>query len=203
MSAPKLARLFQSTLPRGERRQQVNDFCRDKLFQSTLPRGERPAGFYPGSPEPAISIHAPARGATGELPLLLLLVGISIHAPARGATRAPCAHTALCNISIHAPARGATQCGRACLNNRPFQSTLPRGERRGVPGLGQRDHSISIHAPARGATVSFAMQLANYRISIHAPARGATICGPHSPHDLRISIHAPARGATRGAGVCP
>ncbi len=34
-----------------------------------------------------------------------------------------------------------------------FQSTLPRGERRGVSGCPKR-HTVSIHAPARGATQS-------------------------------------------------
>ena len=33
-----------------------------------------------------VSIHAPARGATGDGFLLLGGVGVSIHAPARGAT---------------------------------------------------------------------------------------------------------------------
>ena len=56
-----------------------------------------------------ISIHAPARGATGPQDGFDLYAAISIHAPARGATSA-------CDlrsprrivISIHAPARGAT-----------------------------------------------------------------------------------------------
>ena len=78
-----------------------------------------------------ISIHAPAKGATGgtvqeqlqsiqfqstlprrerrwDTEMLALELGISIHAPAKGAT-----HDIICgiqslDISIHAPAKGAT-----------------------------------------------------------------------------------------------
>ena len=77
-------------------------------FQSTLPRGERRNSnpvitsrhnFNPRSREGSdnvcsflyilhnISIHAPARGATSTYQLMLLCSFISIHAPARGATR--------------------------------------------------------------------------------------------------------------------
>ena len=34
-------KLFQSTLPRGERQDDILKAIEDKLFQSTLPRGER------------------------------------------------------------------------------------------------------------------------------------------------------------------
>ena len=56
--------MFQSTLPRGERRdcRGVSIYCR--LFQSTLPRGERPAKMLVPSITEIVSIHAPAWGAT-------------------------------------------------------------------------------------------------------------------------------------------
>ena len=38
-------KLFQSTLPRGERRPQSFHLYIMPRFQSTLPRGERPKGF--------------------------------------------------------------------------------------------------------------------------------------------------------------
>ena len=82
--------LFQSTLPRGERRLWVNYSLKSCSFQSTLPRGERlirksiasqPTTFQSTLPRGErllhplqsdksffISIHAPARGAT-SLPL--------------------------------------------------------------------------------------------------------------------------------------
>ena len=62
----------------------------------------------------AVSIHAPARGATTNklvVRVTLLFTGIvSIHAPARGAT-SPVKITSRgysIEVSIHAPARGAT-----------------------------------------------------------------------------------------------
>ena len=123
----------------------------DKIFQSTLLREERqtvgrlslrPLYFNPRSCErsdsavsiPAngdtISIHAPARGATNNFPVLLILFCISIHAPARGATVLIQLIQINISISIHAPARGATE--ERFRNRKPVK--------------------ISIHAPARGAT---------------------------------------------------
>ncbi len=81
-----------------------------ELFQSTLPRGERLDATVPVSITYKISIHAPARGATedgrrgeGEK------AGFQSTLP-RG--ERPCSGPEYRNsdkISIHAPARGATQ----------------------------------------------------------------------------------------------
>ena len=83
------------------------DRYRYNKFQSTLPRGERPynmalpvhtADFNPRSHEGSdnivdnvdravnISIHAPTRGATISVQIVILQFKISIHAPTRGAT---------------------------------------------------------------------------------------------------------------------
>ncbi len=101
--------IFQSTLPRGERRQAEICLSLTWIFQSTLPRGERRAELQALETVQAISIHAPTRGATGDsrrpavgnfyfnprshegsdhYPFLLKLPRshISIHAPTRGAT---------------------------------------------------------------------------------------------------------------------
>ena len=56
----------------------------------------------------AISIHAPAWGATGYNPVNRDYSAISIHAPAWGATSRKCACSRGSVISIHAPAWGAT-----------------------------------------------------------------------------------------------
>ena len=166
------------------------------LFQSTLPQGERHLSFFlkpfrfyfnprsrKGSdddPDPTlrhivfisihapargatgldywrlnckkISIHAPARGATAESPYLYLAARISIHAPARGATMMDLSEEGYIVISIHAPARGATQRTFCSEFAQVFQSTLPQGERPGKCKRGSRGKQISIHAPARGAT---------------------------------------------------
>ena len=60
-------KLFQSTLPRGERLDISSWYQRFLLFQSTLPRGERLARITCFCFAFSISIHAPARGATGGL----------------------------------------------------------------------------------------------------------------------------------------
>ena len=81
------------------------------------------------------------------------LAAISIHAPAKGATAISCISGTFSFISIHAPAKGAT------INHRifrwvfsRFQSTLPRRERRLKALVIAVWMPISIHAPAKGAT---------------------------------------------------
>ena len=66
-SAPSVARVgFQSTLPRGERpiRACNVSLTLGWLFQSTLPRGERLCACNVSLTLRAVSIHAPAWGAT-------------------------------------------------------------------------------------------------------------------------------------------
>ena len=128
---PALCPVFQSTLPRGERRSSPLYFC--NLFSNFNPRSREGSDlrdgnisrwqydFNPrsreGSDDPApilvvnptiISIHAPARGATDTANQQHLLLPISIHAPARGATLSGQISFSDLEISIHAPARGAT-----------------------------------------------------------------------------------------------
>ena len=81
----------------------------------------------------------------------------------------------------------------------PFQSTLPRGERRGKAMKKYEFTGISIHAPARGATNAEKGKIWKLKISIHAPARGATPPCAFFRIRIQISIHAPARGATNDA----
>ena len=100
--------IFQSTLPREERRWQtrqgedcrnfnprshersdrVADQTRRRLskFQSTLPREERRRLSAKAIFTKTISIHAPTRGATFKEQKALEMANISIHAPTRGAT---------------------------------------------------------------------------------------------------------------------
>ena len=164
---------------------------------------------------------------------------VSIHAPARGATRVFVWQGRIRNVSIHAPARGATGFRRGNMPPAEFQSTRPRGARHRAWSFSAAGLSVSIHAPARGATAislnscnSMSFQSTRPRgarpdassatgstrcfnpraragrdrrrrrerghkhVSIHAPARGATSCGRNCCGQLRVSIHAPARGAT-------
>ena len=144
---------------------------------------------------------------------------ISIHAPARGATGARTMETGIYIISIHAPARGATTHGEPGMATAKFQSTLPRGERR-YSGLEEYADKGDFNPRSREGSdlvqVILLTQLIKFqstlprgerltelaelsrtlRISIHAPARGATAFPCMLSHSHTISIHAPARGAT-------
>ena len=166
-----------------------------------------------------ISIHAPARGATGFIFLSAINRTISIHAPARGATRSRTEQKQnreyfnprsregsdftffkrsliqshfnprsregsdffrfrqpvkpFC-ISIHAPARGATRINDlAFYEHQPFQSTLPRGERRSP--IDHPGGDIYFNPRSREGSDQIVICEDRLRkISIHAPARGAT-----------------------------
>ena len=145
-------KLFQSTLPRGERPQALNVLADTKLFQSTLPRGERPTlwrwcsmltwfqstlprGERPpqGQIDPAqagVSIHAPAWGATEYSPGVLQIQGWFQSTLPRGERHNAAMTPSSClRVSIHAPAWGATPSASSSAFPSMFQSTLPRGER--------------------------------------------------------------------------
>ena len=78
------------------------------IFQSTLPRGERRYDGKLNDLSASISIHAPTRGATKITLFFMYIFFISIHAPTRGATTITDVSESLTEISIHAPTRGAT-----------------------------------------------------------------------------------------------
>ena len=73
-------------------------------------------------------------------------------ATAKGATEATCETEGKLLISIHAPAKGATTRASSRISSTPFQSTLPRRERRKLKQAVKNGITISIHAPAKGAT---------------------------------------------------
>jgi len=100
---------FQSTRPRGARQREANLLIGKYKFQSTRPRGARPCRQAGTNELLAVSIHAPAWGATASC----ADSGgggrcVSIHAPAWGATQAGGDMRAYLCVSIHAPAWGAT-----------------------------------------------------------------------------------------------
>ena len=99
------------------------------LFRSTLPRGERRGGWCAGQRTPCFDprsrvgsdVRRGRRDRRGA---------VSIHAPAWGATERLFAALVIDRVSIHAPAWGATGIGCGSTSSRRFRSTLPRGERR-------------------------------------------------------------------------
>ena len=74
-------------------------------------------------------MHFNPRSREGSDVDLLAVVGhvaaISIHAPAKGATASFATSLASSMISIHAPAKGATLIREVNVPNTKFQSTLP------------------------------------------------------------------------------
>ena len=165
--------VFQFALPRGERRKIDGRCSHGGQFQFALPRGERPVQVYLAVEDGAVSIRAPARGATIDHAALQFRHLVSIRAPARGATRRPGQHN-------HA-AR--------------FQFALPRGERRhrGLSGAGRsRFNSRS----REGSDIPRPVKTPTSRVSIRAPARGATGGAVGQDFGAEVSIRAPARGAT-------
>ena len=188
-------------------------------FQFTRPRGARPAtppssssrtSFNSRAREgrdfrarenffvfPVVSIHAPARGATGaemgEAGAIAfqftrprgarpsryakrILRRVSIHAPARGATLANCSGEPLRQVSIHAPARGATRYLIALRFLPRFQFTRPRGARQTPPGNWSSPYSFNSRAREGRDRETWGFYPGSL-VSIHAPARGATFSG--------------------------
>ena len=169
---------------------------RELLFQSTLPRGERRGGMRARAAR-TVSIHAPARGATGWLALEKGKFGFQSTLPrgerpvrrtssSRGARFNPRSregsdahrriHYAHSNVSIHAPARGATDALSRQMVFLTFQSTLPRGERHEYAAL-KAQAKFQSTLPRGERLPARARALQRRQVSIHAPARGATAAG--------------------------
>ena len=88
VAAPGLRALsrFQSTRPRGARQMPILSYASPKIFQSTRPRGARLPHAHDLHQFLALSIHAPAWGATHQSARTLHIRSLSIHAPAWGTT---------------------------------------------------------------------------------------------------------------------
>ena len=144
---------------------------------------------------------------------------ISIHAPAKGATQESNQRLELAIFQSTLPRRERQALLCPCFCAILFQSTLPRRERHRQTRTDPRWTPISIHAPAKGATTSPCTVWRVTYISIHAPAKGATArlsarrtqrsrfqstlprrerlkqIATYIKNDT-ISIHAPVKGAT-------
>ena len=143
-------------------------------FQSTRPRGARRHGRSLFVHVDIISIHAPARGATGQF--------LPISPDPRFQSTRP---------------RGARLYP---LQAREYRSMYfnprARAGRDGITSRSSSAETISIHAPTRGATVAgIASQAddANFNPRAHA---GRDRAFAHLNAPTAISIHAPTRGAT-------
>ena len=121
------------------------------MFQSTPPRGGRRVFF--GFFRVARNRFNPRPRAGGDILLTdvrNLAKAVSIHAPARGATILGGEYWADVKVSIHAPARGATGVLEPSPYFMLFQSTPPRGGRLHVVGLTTRFKSRFNPRPRAG-----------------------------------------------------
>src|SRR5437763_10379226 len=126
--------MFQSTRPRGARPLLVIKVVNVIQFQSTRPRGARlrRTGFLCATR--TVSIHAPTRGATPTLGLVLAPRSNCFNPRAHDGRdlRGNDDQTCIATVSIHAPTRGATSHGSGWESAElVFQSTRPRGARPG------------------------------------------------------------------------
>ena len=193
--------MFQSTHPRGVRQLRLPEVKTRFTFQSTHPRGVRQDKPGHVGTEESVSIHAPARGATG--PLFVFNRRVSGFNPR---TREGCdifepaAFYAIGKFQSTHP-RGVRPCpiSPASWVLMLFQSTHPRGVRLWSYDLQRTDYRCfnprtregcdflkvevwrtgkkRFNPRTREGCDAARSALARLRsVSIHAPARGATIC---------------------------
>ena len=168
--------LFQSTFPRGERRQlrkilhktkQISihvpswgttqclaNTRRMRLFQSTFPRGERRRRWICSTEEGNFNPRSLV-GNDRRLRQDIRLLGISIHVPSWGTTGDFARTSGSWAFQSTFP-RGERlarlgKFGWTAL----FQSTFPRGERHQFAGPEEIRKIISIHVPSWGTTANF------------------------------------------------
>ena len=216
---------FQFTLPRGERPPRPPPLPLRARFNSRSRVGSDSKHVPDWHVDVAVSIHAPAWGATDRLPLdrrpdrvsihapawgatnrrteLYPQFAVSIHAPAWGATGQGAVDGGEPPVSIHAPAWGATSTFQKSPVTHVFQFTLPRGERRTDDDNGVFGYQVSIHAPAWGATWHRERLLRAAPVSIHAPAWGATHPYANNPRDNEFQFTLPRGERRAGAGPLP
>ena len=191
---------FQSTPPRGRRRESFAGRPFSKAFQSTPPRGRR----HPARPSRSARPQSfnPRLRAGGD-PICRRRRDAEYtfqSTPPRGRRPEDSAWiTSMRAVSIHASAREATSTPSTPLESpAKFQSTPPRGRRRAVAGAGRGEVAVSIHASAREATLASGSDLTG-RPGFNPRLRaGGDGDGRHDLFDRHVSIHASAREATGG-----
>ena len=148
------------------------------LFQSTRPRGARRQTLAFGKVASAVSIHAPAWGATFRYVFPLCNLGQFQSTRPRGARREiGGAFQGAPGFNPRARVgRDATRTGE-----RPvlvwFQSTRPRGARRFLGLADGRFKVVSIHAPAWGATLFYRLPTRQGTVFQSTRPRGARPAG--------------------------
>ena len=208
---------FQSTRPHGARQALCKSLDEKPGFNPRARTGRDARGVFLAKGQ-LVSIHAPARGATGKTPdgrerkqfqstrphgarhvrhvCRVLAWDVSIHAPARGATTASSGgHTHYTGFNPRA-GRGATNASTGGGKAHEFQSTRPHGARRWRPSVSRPRSSFNPRARtgrdvARDAAYHGVLAFQSTR-----PHGARRLESMTERHTFRVSIHAPARGAT-------
>ena len=144
----------------------------------------------------AISIHAPAKGATLLWLALALAAAISIHAPAKGATISSLFAVRSAIFQSTLPRRERPISSALQTSAATFQSTLPRRERQGVLLGALQCRSFQSTLPRRERRRYRGRPCA--RANFNPRSREGSDFAMYSSPRIRpaISIHAPAKGAT-------
>jgi len=121
-----------------------------------------------------VSIHAPARGATLATLMIVPVPPRFNPRPRAGGDMMDAGLVMFISGFNPRPRAGGDLAFGDGPSAERFQSTPPRGGRRGGRGQGKGGKGVSIHAPARGATWGCSARWCLFSVSIHAPARGAT-----------------------------
>ena len=164
---------FQFTLPRGERLLSDGAVAYDQRFNSR----SREGSDTPGRVYTALAISFNSRSREGSDDLLDVVTednAVSIHAPARGATFSEASHLPRRAVSIHAPARGATrQMQTSRMKSFGFNSRSREGSDRWRGGCLWCPRCFNSRS-REGSDLTRATLILSADVSIHAPARGAT-----------------------------
>ena len=164
-------------------------------FQSTRPRGARHAGADARAGGGRVSIHAPARGATGQLSMSSPKSMFQSTRP-RGARLVQLAADADDSQFQSTRPRGARRFGLSRIQRSDrFQSTRPRGARRGAHpgGNGRTEFQSTRPRGARRGSLGTKRRLPSF--NPRARVGRDLIRRAFAPAAL-VSIHAPAWGAT-------
>ena len=124
-------------------------------FQSTPPRGgRRTASEWTVPASRRFNPRPRAGGDKVDALASIAAIAVSIHAPARGATIAWAEQAAWCNGFQSTPPRGGRHCQTPRLSAASSVSihAPARGATTGSGSATPELHDVSIHAPARGAT---------------------------------------------------
>ncbi len=140
----------------------------------------------------------PRRGRLLPVQILHPDVAVSIPAPAQGATLR--LHVGVCGgiVSIPAPAQGATERYRICgAWRRRFQFPPPRRGRHSRPSPPRRAWTFQFPPPRRGRP--HPVDIVPYLIGFNSrPRAGGDCASGRTPRKRpNVSIPAPAQGATR------